>query len=309
MTKSCTAFLTVFLLLSSVATQAGFKGKLTFSQADKDQHKAEILTITDEAALCAEEALEYHTSFFRKYGVSPYYGIRSPYGRLTQAQRVKFMRNLGLPIKLAAEIKPFSPMGLSLRCLKRGFERAGQEEFWDQIEKFTRANGVNGLALQHALQQIGWKVIYWNPSTNDNKAWDAEEKERNPENSDRFWGYHHFRWVTIQKESKYYFVHVDNSDYLVNFNQRTPRSFRGIPYFVGTAHTGYYTFTGSYGQVIENSYGRNITDADTMTSSYFNPLKKSGDPHSNFRTGLIAVPPGYENGAEPNEPAVDYEWF
>jgi len=308
-TKSFTILVMLFLNIS--ISSAKFNGQVTFTSSEQLNHQSEIETILEEVSLCSRESIEHHQSFYRQYGVSPFYNGNSAYSKLNWRGKVNFLKSRGLPTKLVEQIKIFSSMSLTLKCLKRGFSRAGQESYWEKIELFTKNNGVNGLALQHGLQSIGWKVLYWNPLIDNNKDWDEEEKKRNSENTDRFWGYHHYRWTTVQKEKKYYFNHVDDYEYLVNFGQRTPRSFSKIPFFVGTAHTGYHVFPGTFGQVIEHIHQSNITESNSVSILKFNPLKKTEGPHGNFKTGLIAIPPGYLSSAKTySEPPQDnYNWF
>ena len=64
-------------------------------------------------------------------------------------------------------LRPTSCIGLSLKCLGEGFHAAGQDDLWNQILQFTVENGVQGDALQVALQKLGWRIAYWNPDLSE----------------------------------------------------------------------------------------------------------------------------------------------
>ncbi|MCO5142996.1 MAG: hypothetical protein M9962_07905, partial [Oligoflexia bacterium] len=223
----------------------------------------------------------------------PFYGSASSFSKLSVAARKEQLKKLRLPPELVDQMQPVSCIGLALKCLKRGFHNAGQEAVWKQIETFTVKNNGSGMALQDALQNLGWRVLYWNPNVSMNEIWDQREQAKNPNNTDRFWGYHAYRWATINKNQKYYYNYVDDYSTLVNFGESVPRSILRTPFFVGTAHTGYHVFPGAYGQIIEGHSTRAITDSQTVESSPFNPLATGGGPRGLYRSGLMAVPPGY----------------
>ena len=149
--------------------------------------------------------------------------------------------------------------------------------------------------MQHALQKLGWKTYYWNPQTSQNSVWDAQEKANDPNNNKHFWGYHVYRWSTINGPGRNYYTNVvDNFSSLVNFGSQPPLGLKKVPFFIGTAHTGYHVFPGKFEQVIEGHSTRAITDSKTMESSSFNPLQDGGGPRGVYRTGLMSVPPGYD---------------
>lgn len=279
-------------ILSAVGAR-GFEGDVTFTEQDQAAHRKGLPVILDDAADCLKEDLDFHHNFFRRYGVAGFYGDRSAYAKQNVAGRRATLKSLGKSPDLVSQIQSTSCVGLTIKCLGRGFRKAGAGEAWAKIEKFTRANAVDGTAMQAALQKLGWKVYFWNPNVSRNAAWDAKEKADDPTNKQRFWGYHAYRWATIQSKGNYYQNKVDDARALVNFGEVLPRGFLEVPFYVGTAHTGYHVFPGSFGQVIEGHSTRSITDPQTLETSEFNPLKTGGGPRGMYRSGLIAVPPGY----------------
>ena len=74
----------------------------------------------------------------------------------------------------------------------------------------------------------------------------------------------------------------------------TADAVKNIPFFVGIAHLGYHVFPRSYGQIIEGHSTRQLNDPQALETSPFNPLVKGGGPRGGpYKSGLIAIPPGY----------------
>ncbi len=186
-------------------------------------------------------------------------------------------------------------MGLTLKCLGRGFEAGKQLDLWKRLKAYTVLNGVDGTALQDGLQKLGWKILYWNTDTSQNKKWDAEEKARHPGNKDYFWGYHESNWAAVKKRGVYYYDKVDDITSLVNFGKNVPEAIKSVQFFVGTSHMGYHVFPGTYGNIIEGHSTRPLTDAKTLQSAPFNPLGGGGPTDGEYRSGIVAVPPGSVN--------------
>lgn len=297
----------VLLLAVSIFSPSAFawEGYIAFDDYDRSRHAAGISRVLSATDACLENDLERHRSFFRQYRISRFYGDRSSFGKMRRPERLQHiqqtLRNMGygyreipqLASYILSQMEPTSCVGLVLKCLGAGFRAAGQEDLWEQIAAYARINGQDGTSIQNALQQLGWRVLYWNPWTAYNSQWDEIERAKDPTNKNRFWGYHEYRWRTIQSRGKYLYNTVDDASTLVNFGRNVPASFRRVPFFVGTAHTGYHVFPGMYGNVIEGHSTRQITDGNTIESSAFNPLVSGGAPRGNYYTGLIAVPPGY----------------
>lgn len=284
----------IFSLLSIISLALGaqeFKGEIQFSESDRLRHAQGITVLITVAADCLKKDLDHHQSFYRTHGFSPYYGDRSKFAKLSKDQRQRELRRLGKNPALVEVMEPTSCVGLALKCLNEGFAAAGQSDLWKPIAAYTRLNNQYGNALQLALQELGWTISYWNPAPEMNETWDAQEQRRNRRNTDRFWGYHAYRFLTVNRHNRYYYNRVDDKDWLVGFGRDVPQSFKDIPFFIGTAHTGYHVFPGAYGQVIEGHSTRAITDAQTIESSEFNPLAPGGGPRGQYKTGLVAIPP------------------
>jgi hypothetical protein len=296
MMKSAASFL-MALVASSIASSpalAAFKGSVEFTAAEIQGQNKNLNTIIQTASNCLEDHLEEHQRFFQRYGISAFYGDRSAFAKMSTAQKKAHLASLGKDPALLSQMKPTSCVGLTLTCLGKGFVDAGQAGTWKKIADYTKANDQDGTAMQDALRKLGWVVLYWNPDPTKNAVWDAREKAKDPQNKERFWGYHVYRYQTVTSaKQNYYFNAVDDIETLVGFKTSIPAKFANVPFYVGTAHTGYHVFPGSYGNVIEGHSTRSIDDPQTLESSEFNPLKDGGGPRGTYRSGLIAVPPGY----------------
>jgi len=296
----------VFLSVSLFSSSAyAWVGEIDFDEDEIAEHREGISTILSTATACLKNDLDRHQSFFNKYRVSRFYGDRSKFAKMKPAEKLEHIETVLAELNYRSEEIPklakfimskmehTSCVGLVLKCLGKGFKAADQDNLWTQIAEYAANNGQDGTAIQNALQKLGWRVIYWNPWTEFNAEWDAREKLKDPENKDRFWGYHEYRFTTVKTKKAYLYNSVDDSTSMVNFGRNVPAFFRRIPFFVGTAHTGYHVFPGMYGNVVEGHSTRKITDGATIESSLFNPMEEGGAPRGNYFSGLVAVPPGY----------------
>lgn len=201
---------------------------------------------------------------------------------------------------IAAQQVPISCIGLTMRCLEKGFRAAGTEPTWtkmyDQLKIHAKFDGSD---LQKMLRQLGWKILYWNPDPSQNKTWDRNDQALNPLQPGRkwmaVWGQHAYHYAIVMKEKTYYHVPVDDSTTLVGFKTTVPDSFKKIPFFIDTAHSGYHVFPGFFGKVIEGHSMRSLHAIDNLEVSMFNPLAPSGGPNGTqnekYRSGIIAIPP------------------
>jgi hypothetical protein len=183
---------------------------------------------------------------------------------------------------------------------------------WAKIDKFVNDNGVEGEFLVESLQNLGWKILYWNPDPSKNLIWDKEDPtliagkpvkwDSGVKNDagqfvySSSWGQHEEFYRVVMKFGKYYTTPVDDAELLVGFKTTPPQQFLNIPFFVGVAHAGYHVFPGFYGQVIEAHSARRLDSIDNMQTSPFNPLAAGGGPRwtpvEKYRSGMMAVPPG-----------------
>lgn len=286
------AHFALILWLPSVFA-VGFEGEISFTPSEVRAHQITINELTEVASDCLKADLKRHRDFHARYGISAFYGDRSRFAKMNRSEREAVLQRLGLSPSLLDQMSPTSCVGLTLKCLERGFLATGQAQTWAKLKAYTKRNAQDGTALQNGLQKLGWTLLYWNPSPENNERWDAIEARNDGDNSSRFWGYHTYRYLTVTRESRYYFNRVDDSQWLVGFHTSPPAEFSDIPFFVGTAHTGYHVFPGMFGRVIEGHSTRAITDAQTIESSPFNPLQNGGGPRGAYRSGLMLIPPGY----------------
>lgn len=273
------------LVLSTGAHAA--QGSVSFDGATQARHVQTLNTVMDVAADCLQADLELHRSHFRKYGISAFYGSNSNYSRADRQGRMNILRSLGKSVEFVDTLKSTSCVGLTMKCLERGFKAAGQADIWAKLKAYTAANDYDGTDLQFALRKLGWKVLYWNPDPSQNANWDASERGKASK------GHHSAFYSGVSGRGLYYGIPVDDAETLVGFGTNVPRKFQNVPFFVGTAHGGYHVFPGMGGTVIEGHSMRPITDPNTIESSDFNPLVDGGAPRGAYFSGLIAVPPGY----------------
>jgi hypothetical protein len=277
----------------SEIANAGYQGSISFNPLEIARHQQDATRITQSAAACLRRDFQHFQDFFRQHGISPYYGDRGSFGQLTYAQKKDYLRQLGKDPILLQEMEPLSCVELMLNCLGEGFNENNEADIWKRIRDFTVLNGVDGMATQYALQLLGWKILYWNPDTRMNQQWDQQERQQDPSNNDRFWGYHEENWLNVQRNGKYVYNSVDDARQLVNFGYFSPFFLGNIPFYVGIAHGGYHVFPGTFGQVVEAHSTKAITDPHNMESSQFNPLLGQGPTDGMYKSGLIAIPPGY----------------
>lgn len=284
----------LLLVFVSLPALAQFAGSVEFTPEEISQHHVDVETIVPATVTCLKRDLKIHKDFHKRYGISAFYGDQSAFARMTLDQRKAELKRLRVPTRLVSQLQPTSCVGLARKCLAEGFAKASDTEIWKKVDAFLVANDLDGTALQEALRKLGWKTLYWNPDLSQNAAWDEEERSKDPTNIKRFWGYHTYRLITIQRKGMYYFNKVDDATSLVNFNRTLPRDFKAVPLFIGTAHTGFHVFPGYNGTVIEGHSVRHITSSTMIETSEFNPLTPGGGPQGlPYRSGLFSVPPGY----------------
>jgi hypothetical protein len=205
-------------------------------------------------------------------------------------------------VKREKELKDISCVDLTRRCLGSAFDAVGMGETWRKIDSHVRSHGVSGVEMQKGLVDLGWESIYWNPDPSQNQAWDEEDKALNPLTPGRVWmpvwGGHHLRYLAATRRNEYYGIPIRDNRTLVGFQTQTPAVFKKVPFFVGTAHSGYHVFPGTFGQVVEGHSVRALSSKDNLEFSDFNPLDQDhhGGPKwtnsEHYRSGVIVVPPG-----------------
>ncbi len=252
------------------ARAAGFRGSVEFTAEEKAAHQRHIGTITRQARRYLEDIYRDHLAFYRRHGVSKYYGDRSTLLD-TRAKRITALQRAGAPVSLVDQLVPTSCIGLSLNALATGFRAPGDpalESAYQKIYQFARANALDGSAVLHALQKLGWRIHFWNPSPQANASWDAEERNW------RSKGWHAYRYATVMNRGNYYFNQVDDKSLLVGFDTALPSTFLNAPFFIGVAHTGYHVFPGFEGTVIEAHSTRLLSSINNLETSRFNPLAR-----------------------------------
>lgn len=286
------AFALALLFTLPIASFAGHKGSISFTEEERVRHEAGQDQILSAAAACLQNEISHHLAFYKRFGVSPFYGDRSTFGKLSYSDKQRYLRRQGKSPSLLSQMQPTSCVGLTLKCLGKGFASANQADLWKRIRDFTLLNEADGTAMQAGLQKLGWKILYWNPDVRRNSDWDRREQRRNPRNSDRFWGYHENNWA-LARQGRYLYNKVDDARLLVNFGSQVPSAIKAVPFWVGTAHGGYHVFPGTRGHIVEAHSMRRITDVKTLQADPFNPLAGEAPTDGMYFSGLIAVPAKY----------------
>lgn len=321
-------FLPLFCVIAATQTFApsaqAYNGSVSFSDGERFNHARNVSRIVEIAAQCLQEDLGRHKQFLRQYGISGFYGENADFAKVkeidwngkevaratTNEEKRDHLRRLGINENLVQQFVPqrtcktardcplkleaTSCIGLTLKCLKKGFYAVGENVQWDRLRAFTRANDVQGDSLQYALQKLGWSLAYWNPATSRAQAWDAAERQNYPGNPKGIWGKHALMLRQVMNEGRYYTNRMDDVRSMVDFGTTTPEFIKNTPFFVGIAHMGYHVFAGSYGQIVEGHSTRALTDPLAIETSAFNPLVKGGGPRGGpYKSGVVAVPPGY----------------
>lgn len=272
-----------------------------FSRNEVQAHENKLQTITTTAAKYLDDIYADHLAFYNRWGVSKYYGNRRA-DYQTRAGRVAALQSLGKPAALADQQIGTACILLAMQCLKQGFGAAGLSATWEKIYAVLKINNAfYGTDLQIMLQQLGWKIYYWNPSPSKNAAWDEDDRRLNPLKPGKtwnpVWGGHALRYQGVLNRGVYYESKVDNASRLVNFATTPPAAFKNVPLFIGIAHAGYHVFPGRRGDVIEAHSMRNLDARDNLEVAPFNPLAAGGAPRwtrsEKYRSGLIAVPQNF----------------
>ena len=282
----------LFFVLFLTGKAFAFNGSIGFTDLEREAHAKALPMILSAAAECLKTDLQRQRDFYSKYGIAAYYGDRSAFSKLSDAQKRAKLVALHKDPKLLAQMTATSCVGLVRSCLGQGFAAGHETDLWKRLDGFLLKNDVDGSYLQMGLQKLGWKIYYWNPDVNQNGVFDREDQQSHPNNSDHFWGEHAENWSTVMRKRKYYVNTVDNFSALVDFKTQTPPILQRTPFFVGTAHMGYHVFPGTFGQVIEAHSTRAITDSKTVQTAAFNPLAGGGPTDGEYRSGIIALPPG-----------------
>ncbi|MCX7899623.1 MAG: hypothetical protein N2444_06005, partial [Methylocystis sp.] len=239
-----------------------------FTAAEFRKHRDSLATFTDAAADFLDWVYADHLAFFRKWGVSKYYGNRKP-EHSTYERRVQQLKKFGKPAFLADQQVATACILLAMQAIERGFNATGMATTWKKINNQLKIDQkFYGTDLQIMLQQLGWKLYYWNPDPSKNTEWDAEDQRLNPLKPGRkwmpVWGGHALRYASVKQNGTYYDAKVDNSTALVGFKKTQPPAFKKVPIFVGIAHAGYHVFPGRRGDVIEAHSMREMTAQDNI---------------------------------------------
>jgi hypothetical protein len=311
-------------IISSAEAASTYKGELSFTEEERAAHILGLSKLTASVTRCLKGELDRHKYFMDRIGISAFYGeqgsfnlkkITGPEGKeITVATSIDEkraqLRELGIDDSLARQLipdvackisekkcnmlQPTSCIGLTNKCLREGFEEAGQGELWKKLHAYVKANGVAGDALLDGLQKLGWKIYFWAPDASRLPQFDLEERQNYPGNPRGAWGQHVQSYAAVTARSRYFRNTVDDVTSLVNFGATTPDLIRRAPLFVGIAHLGYHVFTGSRGQIVEGHSARPLSDNNTVETDAFNPLAENGGPHGGpYRSGIVALPPSF----------------
>ena len=269
-----------------------------FTSTEKSKHRDSLGTFTDAASDFLDWVYADHIAFFKQWGISKYYGNRKPEHQ-TKELRIAQLKKYWKPTFLADQQVATACVTLAMQAMERGFNATDMPNTWRMINDQLRiGQKFYGTDLQIMLQQLGWKIYYWNPDPSKNGDWDAEDKQLNPPSASGKWrpewGGHALRYASATNKGVYYDSKVDNATKLVGFKKSPAPAFKNVPIFVGIAHAGYHVFPGRGGDVIEAHSMRTMDSIENIEFSKFNPLASGGGPRwtasLKYRSGLICVP-------------------
>jgi hypothetical protein len=172
-----------------------------FTSAEKSKHRNSLATFSDAAADFLDWVYKDHIAFFKKWGVSKYYGNRKPEHQ-TKELRIAQLKKYGKPAFLADQQVATACVTLAMQAMEHGFAATGMPNTWGKIHDQLRiGQKYYGTDLQIMLQQLGWRIYYWNPDPSKNAEWDAEDKKLNPPKDAGDWrpewGGHAIRYASV----------------------------------------------------------------------------------------------------------------
>lgn len=279
-------------------TSLVFAAPSLFTDEEKAIYYAQKESLVREAAECLDGIYSEHIAFYNQHGISKFFGNRRK-DYATREGRIAALKKYGASARLVDELEPISCIGLTMRCLEKGFNKIGLQKAWAKIyAKLAVNNNFYGTDLITHLHDLGWTTVYWNPDPSKNPQWDQEDRRINPlkpgKSWNPVWGGHQYNYNSVMKKGIYYGIPVDDAETLVGFGANPPIEFRRVGFFVGVAHAGYHVFPGRDGEVIEAHSMRDLNSKDNLEFSEFNPLGKNGGPRwtrtERYRSGLIAIP-------------------
>jgi len=126
---------------------AGFKGSVNFTEQEMSEHRGALPGVMRETSACLNQHLQRQQSFYRRWGISPYYGSASRFSQMTTQERQQELASLGLPISLLSEMRPTSCIRLTVECMGHAFKKAGQGATWLKLKTYAEANDMDGSAF------------------------------------------------------------------------------------------------------------------------------------------------------------------
>ena len=142
--------------------------KNMFTSAEIKKHRDTMDVFTDAAADFLDWVYDDHLKFYAKWGVSKYYGNRKPEHK-TRELRIKQLKKFGKPEFLVDQQVSTACILLAMQACERGFNAAGMPNTWKKINNQLKIDQkFYGTDLQIMLQQLGWKIYYWNPDPSQN---------------------------------------------------------------------------------------------------------------------------------------------
>ncbi len=98
------------IVLMANDANAGFKGSIAFTEEEKNAHLTALPAILQTAADCLEQDMQRHYDFYTQYGISPFYGDRGAFSKMTPADRRQHLIRLGKNPALLSELQPTSTL-------------------------------------------------------------------------------------------------------------------------------------------------------------------------------------------------------
>ena len=114
-------------------------GAVSFTHDEIIQHQEKLPQIIDVASKCLKNIYSEHKEFYLNWGISKFYGDRKK-EYATKKDRIEALKSYNAPIELIDQLEPISCIGLTMRCLKKGFVASGTESTWNKIYTDLKIN-------------------------------------------------------------------------------------------------------------------------------------------------------------------------
>ena len=281
------------------ATRTALVGTLDFAR------------VTTATLAFMDQAERDNKAAIARDGVGLRYGEKSPFGKMSPADRFAFVQKIVKeknPQKandpayikgLIARMKPTSCIGYTMEALKAGYTAAGQTARWNEIVAAVRAKGTIGTVLCAELQKDGWESVYWNADTGTYRGPTATANDKQRAQDHAFFNNKFGANGTFKPGVDAAGKPIAGRDYYGTYPQHALTNFfagkngaapardkavlahlEKVPLWIGVAASGYHTFPGQGLKVRDSHVARNPDDRTNIENRPFEELDLAWDSAS-----------------------------